>query len=58
MCIICLEYQKFRDLADARQMLWKARREPNNIEQAHLDEVETLLDTDELKAQDAQNKGP
>lgn len=51
MCIICLEFQKYRDIADARQMLMKARREPNSIEQSHLDEVEIALEAEENKKQ-------
>ena len=43
MCIICLEFQKYRDFADARRMVEAARREPNNIDPAHLNEVEEVL---------------
>lgn len=43
MCIICMEYQKNRDLADARRMLQAARREPNQIDPAHLNEVEETI---------------
>jgi len=58
MCIICLEFQKYRDFADARQMLQKARREPNSIDKAHLDEVESALDAEEANEQDAHGKTP
>jgi hypothetical protein len=44
MCIICLEYQRSKDLMDARKMLAGARREPTSIPAAHLDEVERELD--------------
>lgn len=44
MCIICLEFQKYRDIADARLMLLRARVEPNDIDKAHLDEIEVALD--------------
>jgi hypothetical protein len=43
MCVICLEFQRSKDLADARQMLAAARREPNTIPSSHLDEVEQQL---------------
>jgi hypothetical protein len=43
MCVICLEFQRSKDLSDARRMLAAARREPTSIEPRHLDEVERLL---------------
>jgi hypothetical protein len=43
MCIICIEFQRSRDLADARRMLAAARREPTAIGSTHLDEVEAEL---------------
>ncbi len=43
MCIICLEFQRSKDLRDARQMLAAARREPSDISREHLDEVERKL---------------
>jgi hypothetical protein len=43
MCIICLEFQRTKDLADAQRMLAAARREPTSIDQRHLDEVERRL---------------
>ena len=43
MCIICLEFQRHRDLDDARRMVAAARREPGSIERGHLDEVEAEL---------------
>ena len=43
MCIICLEFQRSRDLFDAQQMLAAARREPSSIDPRHLEEVERQL---------------
>ena len=43
MCIICLEFQRTKDLTDARRMLAAARREPSDIPATHLDEVERQL---------------
>jgi hypothetical protein len=43
MCIICLEFQRTKDLADARRMLAFARREPQAIDREHLDDVEKSL---------------
>jgi hypothetical protein len=53
MCIICLEFQRTKDLVDARRMLEAARREPTAIDQKHLDEVEETLE----KAKKAQAAG-
>ena len=53
MCVICLEFQKSNDLADARRMLAAARREPKSIDPSHLNEVERTL---EQAAKD--QKGP
>jgi hypothetical protein len=39
-------------------MLQKARREPNSIDKAHLDEVESALDAEEANEQDAHGKTP
>jgi hypothetical protein len=47
VCIICLEFQKSRDIADARLMLKNARREPKSVDQEHLDQVERDLDAAE-----------
>lgn len=46
MCIICLEYQKTKDLVDARRMLEAAKREAKviDIDERHLREIETVLD--------------
>lgn len=44
MCIICLEFQRTKDLADARFMLASARREPGAIDRRHLEQVEKELD--------------
>ena len=43
MCVICLEWQRTKDLADAQRMLAAARREPTAIPREHLDEVERTL---------------
>lgn len=43
MCIICLEFQRTKDLGDARRMLEAARREPKAIDPDHLTEVEREL---------------
>jgi hypothetical protein len=51
MCIICLEFQRSKNLADARQMLAAARREPNSISSKHLDEVERQLEDAENESQ-------
>ncbi len=50
MCIICLEYQRSRDLIDARRMLEAARKEPKSIEPGHLDEVEKTIEKEEARA--------
>jgi hypothetical protein len=44
MCIICVQFQRDRDLADARRMIEAARREPNSIDEAHLRDVEQALE--------------
>lgn len=49
MCIICLEFQRSRDLLDARKMLAGARREPTSIPPTHLDEVEQELNRVEVE---------
>lgn len=43
MCVICLQFQKDKDLSDARQMLAAARRETTAIPAEHLDAVEGEL---------------
>ena len=43
MCVICLEFQKSKDLIDARRMIAAARREPTSIDAAHLDDVERRI---------------
>jgi len=43
MCVICLEFQRSKDLADAKRMLAAARREPSSIPPDHLDQVERQL---------------
>lgn len=43
MCIICLEFQRTKNIFDAREMLASARREPNSIDDAHLKEIEEAL---------------
>ncbi len=52
MCIICLEFQRTKDLADARRMLQSARREPRAIPSEHLDEVERDLSRAEAEERD------
>jgi len=54
MCIICLEFQRNKDLLDARRMVASARREPTAIPETHLDEVERELN----RAEDAGAKTP
>lgn len=49
MCIICLEFQKSRDLVDAKRMLAAARKEPKAIDPKHLDQVERELKDAESK---------
>jgi len=49
MCIICIEFQKHRDLADARRMLESARREPKSIDPDHLAEVQRDIDLAEAE---------
>jgi hypothetical protein len=44
MCIICIEFQRTKDLDDARAMLANARREPRSVDPEHLDAVERDLD--------------
>lgn len=53
MCIICLEFQRNKDLSDARRMLGAARREPTAIPVQHLDEVERVL----KRAEDEEDDG-
>jgi len=55
MCIICLEFQRSRDLKDARQMLAAARREPTDISREHLDEVEQKLKDAEAATKSGSN---
>ena len=52
MCIICIEFQRSRDLADARRMLDAARREPVAIGRDHLDEVERTLTKAQTETKD------
>lgn len=49
MCIICIEFQRLGDLADARRMIAAARREPGSIDTEHLAELEL-----ELKQQESE----
>ena len=51
MCIICLEFQRSKDLVDAERMLAAARREPSSIPPEHLDVVQKELDEASAKAQ-------
>lgn len=43
MCIICLEFNKKKDLDDARIMIEAARREVSSIPEEHLKRVEEEL---------------
>lgn len=44
MCIICLEYNKDKDLANAIRMYLRAVKEPNNgIDPQHLKELDLSL---------------
>ena len=43
MCVICLQYQKDRDIWDALQMVDKARKEPGSVPKDHLDDIEEEL---------------
>lgn len=54
MCIICLEFQNSRDIADARRMLESARREIDviKITEEHLKQVEQVLNYKEKIAKD------
>jgi len=47
MCVICLQFQRDRDIADARRMILAARREPNSIDEKHLAELEQELEKEE-----------
>lgn len=53
MCIICLEFNKNKDLEDARIMVEAARREVSNIPEEHLKKVE-----EELKKRKPDQKEP
>jgi hypothetical protein len=58
MCIICLEFNRNKDLEDARIMVEAARREVSNIPEEHLKKVEEELkkrqpdDTEPLEIKD------
>ncbi len=45
MCIICVEFNRLRDLADAHRMLDSARREPTAIPREHLEAVAAELES-------------
>ena len=49
MCIICVEFQRTRDLLDARRMIQAARKEPKSVDPEHLKTVERELDAFEAK---------
>jgi hypothetical protein len=53
MCIICLEFNKKKDLEDARLMVEAARREVSSIPEDHLKKVE-----EELKKRQPDQKEP
>lgn len=57
MCIICIEFQRSRDLADARAMLAAARREPTAIDPEHLSEVEKDLAEAQARQERGRTKG-
>ena len=44
MCIICIEFNRNKDLDDAWRMLEAAGREPSSIPQAHLDKVRESIE--------------
>jgi len=48
VCIICLEFEKWNDLKDARRMIEAARREVA-IDESHLQEIEKKLAEEEKK---------
>lgn len=49
MCVICLQFQRDKDIADAQRMLAFARREPGAIDKKHLDQVEGDIRAEEEK---------
>ncbi len=51
MCVICLQFQKDRDIADARRMIMAARREPNSIDEKHLVQIENEIEQAETEAE-------
>ena len=53
MCIICLEFNRKKDLDDARLMVEAARREVSSIPEDHLKRVE-----EELKKRQPDAKEP
>ncbi len=53
MCIICLEFNRKKDLEDARIMVEAARREVSSIPEDHLKKVE-----EELKRRRPDEKEP
>lgn len=53
MCIICLEFNRKKDLEDARIMVEAARREASSIPEEHLKKVE-----EELKKRQPDEKEP
>ena len=44
MCIICLEFNRTRDLEDARRMIEAARREADVVPERHLKKIEKELE--------------
>jgi len=44
MCIICLEFNRTRDLEDARRMVEAARREADVVPEEHLKKVAKELE--------------
>ena len=53
MCIICIEFQRSKDLGDAERMLAMARREPTAIPAEHLDKVAEELNAARQAADDS-----
>lgn len=43
MCLICLEFNKYRDIRDAEMMIEAARREADIIPEEHLLKIELEL---------------
>lgn len=44
MCIICIEFNRNKDLDDAWRMLEAAGREPSSISKEHLEKVRKVIE--------------